>query len=1128
MMDLQSIQPPNEWSQFFKRLSKIFFQINTHLTFLSSHGRSIIPSLELIQKLNSSITITDLVAFKYILPHDEIFLDYVDENQIMLSFLEQVKVSHKGYQQTEVVEKYDELNKKSKLILIFDFQDVKLHGIGLVTKSSRHKKQKLNDDDDFETNKRSGFFLQNKIFQINPLNQSQLTGVIRSRNNKFITLLTKFIEKYGDLAQEKLLAKCEKLIPKKPDNSDIMDVLTGKKSVTPDVKELVSSDDMIQVLKESKFYNDQITAIRTLNETTPAQYQQLSSTTLQSIHPDLKEMLLQVKGISIDEGLYTHQASALETVLNSTDKNHVIVSTSTASGKSLIYQIPILNSILWDITNGLEGRNSTAFFIFPTKALAQDQMRHFQEFIDRLPTSFDRPIKINTYDGDVPFDERTKISKEADIIFTNPDTLHASILPGNKYSSWAEFLKNLKYVVVDELHIYKSNFGINVGYVMGRLSRIKKRFTPDENLRFISCSATIQNPTQHFKTICSIPDDHTIIHIDEDGSPRCEKKLVVWNPPTLMNKRGEADGLNKFTPRVGSISECAKILLTLISKIPTIKIIIFCPVRVVCEMLMREIRHLLKNSYFSKAGIDQSDIMSYRGGYSKSDRRIIEKKMFDGQLKAIIATNALELGIDLSDLDVVISCGFPISKSNLHQQFGRAGRGRNAKGSLAMFVASKNPLDQYYLENVNELVDTTYEDLCVEGLKDLDHTSLILEKHLQCAAYEDPVDAELDYPYLSSSSFEKFKQILNEKLLLDIDGKYKPHPKYLPKPSNHVSIRQMDETLIALVDITNKKNLVIEELELSRSTFTVYEGGIFIHQGQSYLVKEFNHQQKYAKLERVDVDWTTRQRDYSDVDPEEVEYVKPLYPVTSNKPLDIPSFYGAVKITSKVFGFFKVNRKAEIIEVVETKNPTITSFSKGCWINIPDDALEIIKNKGLSIAAGVHGAAHAITNILPVFINGVEAGSQHRLIPDVEIETECKSPEKEFSKTESKRKRPGRLIFYDTKGKESGNGLSYKCFECIDEILAATFKRVWNCKCKWGCPLCIISNKCKEMSAVMSRPSALLILASFMNKDLVEVAKELPDGPEPNMPKIAFDSIEEASSTVRFSPNVKILNIVRE
>ncbi|RCK64162.1 ATP-dependent helicase HRQ1 [Candida viswanathii] len=1116
----------SSWSPFFQRIARIFSEINTHLTFLASHSRSVIPSLDLLQKLNSSITPLELSIYTYLFPEGEIFFDYVDENQVMLSFVEEVKVDDQGYHQTAIAEKYDEHTRHSKQILIFTFQDAKVHGIGSMLKGPAKKRRKGNDGD-YKSEQRQGFFLDDSRFQLQPLSKQHLTNLIKNRNAKFTRLLQKFIDKCADQdeAEKKLVDAATKRIPEEPNLEDMVKVLEQKKSVTPETSVTLTTDEMIDALKESKFYEEQIASVQLLNEERPAEHQSLLADVQKLVHPELKEALLRTKGISIDDGLYCHQATALNTLLDPSNNSQVIASTLTASGKSLIYQLPVLNSILWDISNGLHGRTTTAFFIFPTKALAQDQMRHFKDFIRELPSVSDRPIIVNTYDGDTPFKERMKILKDSDIIFTNPDTIHASILPGHSFDNWREFIRSLKFVVMDELHVYKGTFGINVGFVMARLARIKDRFLVEDPIRFISCSATIQNPISHFKVVCALQDDALIVHVDKDGSPCCEKKMVVWNPPALMNQRGEKEkSPDQLVPRVSMVRELARLLLNVLTCNDNLRVIVFCPIRVICEMLMKETRHLLQDA-FSKSGIVQSDIMAYRGGYSKEDRRVIERKMFDGQLRAIVATNALELGIDLSHLDVVITCGFPMLKLNLHQQFGRAGRRRNAKGSLAIFVPGKSPVDQYYLENPHELIGKHYEDLCVEGLRNIECGRMILEKHLQCAAYEEGVTLDDMHWFMPNGPESAFKSILDENLILDVDGAYKTHPKYTAKPHRDVSIRAIEEPAFAVVDITNNRNIVIEEIELLRTTFTLYEGGIFLHQGQPYLIKEFNHQDGYAKVERVNVDWTTLQRDYTDVDPEEVECVKPLYPVSAPAALDIPAFSGKIKITMKVFGFFKVNRREEILEVVEVNNPPVIAHSKGFWLNVPNEALEVIYSKQLSAAGGIHAAAHAIMNMLPVHINGAPENGRH--VADMELSTECKSPIKEFAARDTSRKRPARLVFYDTKGGTAGTGLSYKCFECIDEVLQATFNRVKNCGCEWGCPLCVVSSTCKEQMRVLSRPAALVVLAAFMGMDLETLKEELPDGPEPHLPEITTETIVNANTTVKFSPNVKIMNVIR-
>ncbi|KAK6454780.1 uncharacterized protein RJT20DRAFT_51992 [Scheffersomyces xylosifermentans] len=1152
----------SEFSESFQRLYRVFTQINTHLTFLSSHSRSTIPTFDLLKKLNSDITELDLAIIHGLFPVNDVYFSYVDENQLLLSLTEKVQYTkQRGYKQSQASSMDDAFEQvangheltESKQVLVFDFQDTRMHGIGAAVKGGKRRKTENQDPN-------SEFFFRSNKLGLEPLSQIQLTRMIKSRNEKFKGMLGQYIGSFSeedvsnDVPMRVLKSKFEPLIPKPPELNDPVDLLKrSEKGIEASGNSTLES--MISILKEEPFYQGQMEHVSTLTPKQEAIRKQLSflDSESYSIHPELEIALQHYKGISITDDLYSHQADALEVLLQKDIVGkHVIVSTATASGKSMIYQIPVLNNILWDITNGQKKRSTTAFFIFPTKALAQDQKRHLEEFISYLPSNSKRRIIVDTYDGDTPTKSRAAIRSFADIVFTNPDTIHASILPNHlgysDESGWMEFLRGLKFIVMDELHVYKGTFGIQVSYVMSRLLRIcSKMKNVDSSINFISCSATIQNPESHFRAVCAIPKHDEVIHISNDGSPSSERKLIVWNPPALMNKKGitqkriksstmvESSINSILTPRVSPITESARILMQLLSKLHNIKVIVFCPIRAICELLIKEVRNILKSpEYTANQFLNESDIMSYRGGYSKEDRRTIEQKMFTGQLRAIVATNALELGIDLSDLDVVITCGFPISKSHLHQQFGRAGRGRNSRGSLAIYVAGPSPLDQYYLNHVEELKDkNSYEDLCVAGLLDMGSYQLLLEQHLQCAAFEHPIDLQEDMKWFApNGSFQlenAFVKLCKSKLYQDTTGLYRTSPKYLPWPPDHVTIRAIEDASFAVVDITNGRNVVIEEVEASRTSFTLYEGGIFLHQGFPYLVREFNPEGKFAKVERVNVDWTTSQRDFTDIDPMEVEYIKQLYPPNLVAPSDIPVFFGKIKSTIVVFGFFKLNRRGEILEAVEVKNPPVMLLSKGFWVDIPTDVLEVIKNKQLSIAAGIHAAQHAIMNFLPLFINGAAAEPTttrfNSSLGDAELVTECKAPEKEFSKRETRRKRPARLIFYDSKGGEKGSGMSAKAFEYFDELLVTTYEKVRDCECLWGCPQCVTGNFCKERSAVMSKPAAILILASLLQLDLNEIKDQLPDGPELNLPDAMIETIENSKTAVKFSKDVEIVKV---
>lgn len=1119
------IIPRKQWPEPLSRLGKLFWGINSHLTFLLSHSRTTTPSFDHFKKLLPELTIFDLACMKYFLPQI-IFFDYIDKEDL---FQATVQYGEKGYEanQPDTIDKmYESIemaNDENTSVLIFTFEDMKIDNVGAIATSVRRNRRRENTD--------SNMFFNHPDLSILKLDHSQLILAMMTRLKKFNEAVSAFILEIGvQVEDEFLVDKLENLvtIPRAPEMLDPVEAVVKRRRIAMSgASEVLDSTGMVDLLKKGSFYVDQIVFEDIF---TPAKYPNFKKLDIEfyDIHPALVHAINQYKGINIETKLYCHQTEALEAIF---DSKHVIISTSTSSGKSLIYQIPILNSILWDLETPTKTKNSTAIFIFPTKALAQDQKKHIQDLINLIPGV---DIVVETYDGDTESKSKGFIRQYADIIFTNPDTIHASILPNHEGLSygegtgWQNFLRKLKFIVMDEIHVYKGTFGINVSYVMSRLLRVLQH-----PVQFISCSATVLDPADHFRVICSIPPSEDIVHVSNDGSASCEKRLLVWQPPALMNKKGEYD--SNFFPRVNIVLELAKILLQLLGSSKTIKVIVFCPIRKICEILMKEIRVLLKQSDYSNLGIDERDIMAYRGGYSKEDRRQIEQKMFNGEVRGLVATNALELGVDLSDLDVVITCGFPLLKLNMHQQFGRAGRGKHSNGSLAIFVVGAVPLDQYYLKNPNELMDkTTYEDLCVKSLIGAQMHKLIMESHLQCAAFELPLDLQTDSKWFCNYDSDpkivaSFQDSCRRTLNVDNFGKYRTNPKYLPWPAAKVAIRAIELPAYAVVDITNGRNTIIEEVEESRTSFTLYEGGIFLHQGLPYLVKEFNTDDKYAKVQRVNVDWVTQQRDFTDVDPQEIELIRCLQSPMREIP-DIPAYFGKIQTTIIVFGFFKVNKKNEIIEAVEVKNPPVTYKSKGFWLDIPKPVIEAISEKSLCVPAGIHAAQHAIMNILPLFIAGASVNPNVRFSSnagEAELITECKAPEKEFAQRQTKRKRPARLIFYDAKGGEEGSGVAIKTFEHIDKILMATYNRVKDCDCDWGCPKCVTAGFCKEMLLVMSKPAAYIILGSLVGRDLDELKTEVDDGPEPNLPDINVETIIPASSIVKMSKDIEIIDVKR-
>ncbi|CCH41513.1 putative ATP-dependent helicase HRQ1 [Wickerhamomyces ciferrii] len=1016
------------WPPWAKELEQIHFRLNSYFTFLSSRKHIITKYDTLKQPVEKTIkrelTHEDVAKLVVLLPNDIVF-KYVDENQVTMEKKE-FEYS-KGYTQHDIdMFKLKDL-ENSEQVLILEFID------GDLTKSKTQ----------------SAYYTEMKVPTYTP---DSMKKMIAKRDSKFGVALNEFLQKCsleGDDPLEKLSTMAQSKLPQTKEFIDPVEQMIKDRRSGEVSDERPTIPKLIENIKTTR-YRDQITGSYVLPER-DAIYKELDF--------ELSENLKSSLGIN---GFYSHQAEALNAINKG---ENVIISTSTSSGKSLIYQIPVLDTLE-------HVPQATAMYIFPTKALAQDQKRSFQTLMNKMRLN----ALVDTYDGDTDASDRQHIKHNARVIFTNPDMVHTSILPNHQ--SWRHFLLHLRYVVIDELHIYKGLFGSHVALVMRRLRRMCA-FLGNFDVQFISCSATLMDPVGHMHNIFGV-DEKDITHIHEDGSPTGQKHLVVWNPP-YINPNDLSSGRENF------IKESANILVQLV--LNNVRAIAFCYVRRVCELLMKEVRN--KFQELNKPEL-VSQVMSYRGGYSASDRRQIEQEMFHGNLSAIISTNALELGIDIGGLDAVLMCGFPLSLSNFHQQSGRAGR-RN-KDSLTLVVGSDAPVDQHYMKHPELLLEWNFQELILDF-----ENALVLEGHLQCAAFELPITDEDKY------YFPNLEKVLS-KLESDENG-YHCATRYLPWPSKNVSIRGIEEDQYAVVDITNNRNIVIEEIEASRTSFTLYEGGIFIHQGYPYLVREFNADEHFAKVERVDVDWTTSQRDFTDVDPKEIELVR------SVDGSDVPIYFGKILTTIVVFGFFKVDKNKRILDAIEVHNPPILIHSKGFWIDIPATALDLITYKGLNAAGGIHAAQHAIMGLLPlIIVSGVD-----------EIHTECKAPEKEFAQRETKRKRPARLIFHDSKGGKHGSGLSIKAFEHAHILLEDALKRVLECPCDWGCPDCVAAAFCKENSLVLSKPAALIILYVILGKEFN--LDDIPDGPEPNMPEIKVETIVSAGAPVKFARDVQIIDV---
>ncbi|KAF5391897.1 hypothetical protein D9757_001704 [Collybiopsis confluens] len=872
--------------------------------------------------------------------------------------------------------------------------------------------------------------------------------LVEKRNNRFVIAVDELLEATpsGEDPVSILQAAARDHIPIDPGHKNHVPVDESAHLPIPNPDDRATILDILVELESEEWYKGQIAHRRTAG----AKVGQ-TGTLDPPLSASIQQALRSSRNIT---SLYSHQVAAVTALKTGKD---VIVSTSTASGKSIIYQVrddPSLNDLseylkvplLHLLESDLQAK---AIFIYPTKALAQDQKTALENILLACPGL--EQIQVSTYDGDTPSELRAGIRTSASVIFTNFDMIHVSILPHEEL--WRSFFKNLKLFVVDELHYYSGTLGSHVALIIRRFRRLCVA-VGNHSTRFVSCSATIANPIAHMVDISGL-DPVQIQVVTEDGAPTGQKEYLIWRCPHV----------DEHDPTLGlqsSIGQAIALMRFLLKR--GIRVILFCKIRKTCELAMKTLRTELSSE--GRFDILERDIPPRRvlmvGMYHTlfneiiQERRRIEHDAFTGHLLGLIATNALELGVDIGTLDAIITLGFPVNLASFRQQAGRAGRRK--RDSLAVFIAEGFPIDQYYLDKPEELFDGAVDDLVI----DLDN-KIILESHLQCAAHELPLCLD-DERYFGPL----MKEICEAKLHID-DGWYHPHNKYLPSPSKYISIRGVQEDRYVLVDITKSvaSATILEEIEFSRAIFEVYEGGVFIHQGRPFITSKVEPSGCGLdnKTERFYVRCslsprTVTQARFSNVDALQTYRIREI----KNSPHH--SYYGRVEIFCQVYGFYKMRHNV-ILDVVDVESEPWIHQTTGLWIDVPDLVLTLLRDKLIKPAAAIHSAAHALLNRFP--LSG-------------DLRTECKAEEKEYFKKESSRKRPARVIIYDPVGK--GSGVAAKAFEQTSDIIHKTLAAVESCDCDDGCAKCIFSPLCKEGNVVSSKHGALAVLKAILNIEI--------------------------------------------
>jgi DEAD/DEAH box helicase domain-containing protein len=703
---------------------------------------------------------------------------------------------------------------------------------------------------------------------------------------------------------------------------------------------------------------------------------------------------LRTRGV---EELYTHQARALE--LAQAGRDQVVV-TPTASGKTVCYNLPVLESCLKD-------PESRALYLFPTKALSQDQVNELHGLIRAM----DVDIKTYTFDGDTPAAARKTIRSSGHVVVTNPDMLHQGILP--HHTAWVKLFENLRYIVVDELHHYRGVFGSHVSNVLRRLVRICEFYGSRPVV--IACSATIANPAEHAARLLGRP---AVVN-DDNGAPRSRKHLIFYNPPVVNAELGIRRSVIKESARL------AKPFLE-----TGVQVILFGRSRVRVELLLTYLKDSMRSLRRSA-----ERVRGYRGGYLPSERREIERGLRSGEILAVASTNALELGIDIGQLDVCIMAGYAGTIASTWQQAGRAGRRRGE--SAAILVASSAPLDQYIIEHPEYFLEASPE----QAIIDPDNLAILLS-HLKCAAFELPF-AEGERFGESSATTEMLEYLSEHRILSRSGEKY--HWMADTYPAEDVSMRSAVIENVVIVDTTRGRQ-VIGETDLLAAQLLLHDDAIYLHQGRQHHVDKLDWERKEAYVRRVKVNYYTDAQLKTEIHALDCFESEPV--VRGEKA------HGEIGLITKATMFKKIklgtheNLGAGRIHLPELEHHT-TSF----WWRLDEELEAEMRVEGLNLGDGLKGLAHLLGQVAPLFLMADPA--------DIRSVPMIRSPQTGGPT----------LFLYDTY--PGGVGFSRRLFGLHAVLLDAASERLHECGCTEGCPSCVGSTL--EVGSVAKRSAAGLL-----------------------------------------------------
>jgi len=720
---------------------------------------------------------------------------------------------------------------------------------------------------------------------------------------------------------------------------------------------------------------------------------------LQPFPGDVPELLASRLGLLGITGLYPHQMAGLEAL----GGGHVMLATGTASGKSLVYQIGAARAVL-------ERPKATALFVFPTKALARDQLRALRAL--KLPQ-----LRAAVYDGDTPKAERPLIRRNANVVLTNPDMLHLSLTAD--HARWGDFLLRLAVVVIDEAHVLRGVFGSQVAMVLRRLRRLIAAHGGDP--RWCLASATIGNPAELAERLTGLP----CTVVEADDAPRGRKLFALWNPPIIDDESGA---------RRSALAEAADVMTALVDDGE--RTIGFTRSRRAAELLAE----------FTRRGVSDAQarerIRAYRAGYLAEDRRAIERQLAEGELQAVAATSALELGIDVGSLDAAVLTGYPGTRASMWQQAGRAGR--RADESLAVLVAQDDPLDQYLAQHPRDLFEEPPEAAVIDPTN-----PYVLEPHLRCAAREQPLTEQEALRFFGPQAVDGLEALALRDLVKRRGDRW--HDIGTNPAHRDVDIRAGGGMVYRI--ILGDTGEVIGTSDQHRAFGTLHPGAVYLHQGEQFLIQQLDLVRGVAVAEEADPDFYTQSRDVTDV---------VIVNQIDQRPLgDADLSFGDVEVTNQVVGFVrKLVSTNEVVGEQTLALPPTRLETRAVWWTLPGRLIDRAGVKPGDLPGGIHGAEHCAIGLLPLVatcdrwdIGGVSTP----LHPDTGLTT---------------------IFVYD--GYPGGAGISERGYRSAERWLRATLERLRDCPCRDGCPSCVVSPKCGNGNEPLDKAAGRALLEQML------------------------------------------------